>query len=251
MNILITGSKGFIGGHLSKYLKDKGHNIIGIDRKDGNEVLDINEDTLKDIDIIIHLAAQTSVWNTNIELIENDNIKSFIHIFNLCKKLDKRFIYASSSCSVNITSMYGLSKYFDDLYFEIYKWDKCIGLRFHNIYGKDSREDTLLGICLNNSEITLYNNGLNYRHFTYIDDVCKSIEMSFNLKADIYNVFNPQENSVLEFVDEVLKYKDLKINLIDSIRKLDKEKQLIDDTKINLIENNYKNIQIGINEIFR
>ena len=133
--ILITGSSGFIGSYLSKYLKNKGYTIIGIDRKEGKEVLDITEEDLKNIDIVIHLAAQTSVWNTNIDLIENDNIRSFIHIFLLCKKLNKKFIYASSSCSINITSMYGLSKYFDDTFASIYGWDGCIGLRFHNVYG--------------------------------------------------------------------------------------------------------------------
>ena len=134
--ILITGHKGFIGSYLYSYLAAKGYDVIGIDRKSGVEVLSVTEDDLRDIDIVIHLAAQTSVWNDNIELIENDNIKSFIHIFLLCKKLDKKFIYASSSCSVNITSMYGLSKRFDDEFVKLYGWDKCVGLRFHNVYGK-------------------------------------------------------------------------------------------------------------------
>lgn len=250
MTILITGSSGFIGTHLAKYLK-KSHKVIGVDRKEGKEVLDITEDDLKDIDIVIHLAAQTSVWNENIKLIENDNIRSFIHIFQLCKKLNKRFIYASSSCSINITSMYGLSKHFDDVFAKIYGWKDCIGLRFHNVYGKDSRNDTLLGICLNNDSIKLWNNGLNYRHFTYIDDICKGIEKAFTLKQGLYNIVNPQENSVIEFVNEVKKYKDIGIILLEEKRNLDKERQKIDDTHLNLIQDNFISIEEGLKKVFK
>ena len=248
MNILITGSSGFIGTHLTKHLKH--HNVTGVDRKEGNEVLDITEDDLKDIDIVVHLAAQTSVWNENIELIENDNIRSFVHIFLLCKKLNKRFIYASSSCSINITSMYGLSKHFDDIFADIYGWDDCIGLRFHNAYGKDSREDTLLGMCMNNDSISLWNNGLNYRHFTYIDDICKGIEKSFSLPKGLYNIVNPEENSVIEFVNEVKKHKNVSITLLEEKRDLDKERQTVDNSHINLVENNYTNIEDGLNKVF-
>lgn len=251
MDILVTGSKGFIGKHLVKYLKERNHSIVEIDRVDGNEVLDITEDTLLNIDIVIHLAAQTSVWNEDVNLIENDNIRSFIHIFLLCKKLRKRFIYASSSCSINITSMYGLSKYFDDVFANLYSWDECIGLRFHNVYGKDSRKDTLLGICLRNDSIKLWNNGLNYRHFTYVDDVCRSVEKAFTLDSGLYNIVNPEENSVIEFVNEVNEYKKVNVELINEKRKLDKVSQKVDDSHINLIQDNYTSIKEGIKKVFK
>ena len=92
MNILITGSEGFIGKHLMNYLKERGYNVIGVDRRCGKEVLDLSYRDLINIDIVIHLAAQTSVWNNNTEQIAKDNIQAFIHIFNLCKSMNKRFI---------------------------------------------------------------------------------------------------------------------------------------------------------------
>jgi UDP-glucuronate 4-epimerase len=231
-NILITGDKGFIGSHLSKYLSNKGYNIFGVDRANGKEVIDITEEDVNSVNCVIHLAAQTSVWNDNYEQIINDNIISFIHIYELCKKLDKKFIYASSSCSVNITSAYGFSKLFNDIYAKGYG----VGLRFHNVYGENSRKDTLLGICLNNNKITLYNNGLNYRHFTYIDDVCDAVIKALYLPDGLYNVVNPIENSVNEFVDEVLKYKDIEVTKVSEKRELDKERQDIDFSHVNLID---------------
>ena len=230
MKILVTGNQGFIGKHLTPYLISRGYSVIGVDRKDGKEVIDITEEVLNDVDCIIHLAAQTSVWNKDYEQIIKDNILAFMHIFDLCKKLEKKFIYASSSCSINVTSPYGFSKLFDDIYAKNYG----VGLRFHNVYGKDSRKDTLLGICLENDEITLYNEGLNYRHFTYVEDVCKCVEKAIHLPDGLYNVVNPQENSVSDFVGEVKKYKDLRINKTKEIREADKVRQIIDFSHTNL-----------------
>lgn len=74
MNILLTGSNGFIGNHVAKYLKSQGHYIIGLGRKESatdpfaiNEYIQCNLSSEKvsdipslistKIDAIIHLAA--------------------------------------------------------------------------------------------------------------------------------------------------------------------------------------------------
>lgn len=242
MNILITGNRGFIGSHLSSYLSDD-FNIIGVDRKDGQEVMDIKE--LNSIDYVIHLAAQTSVWNNDYKKIFKDNVLAFVHILNLCKTYGVKFIYASSSCSINITSPYGISKMLNDMYAKHYG----VGLRFHNVYGTNSRKDTLLGRCLNNDEILLYNNGENKRHFTYVDDVCKAVKIALTLPDGLYNVVNPTYNTTKEFVTEVQKYKDLKITLTDEVRKYDKKLQIVDTSLPNLVTTP-TTIQNGIKQIF-
>ena len=243
--ILITGHKGFIGSHLVSYLTGKGYDIIGVDRVEGKEVSALTEGDIAGVDCVIHLAAQTSVWNKDYRAIIKDNILAFMHIFDLCRKLGKKFIYASSSCSVNVTSPYGFSKMFDDMYAK----DYGVGLRFHNVYGKNSRKDTLLGICLSSDEITLYNNGLNYRHFTYIEDVCECVERAITLPDGLYNVVNPEENSVAEFVDEVKKYKLLKVIKTQEVRQADKERQIVDETHEN-INKTPTNIREGLRKVF-
>ena len=37
---LVTGHKGYIGSEVFKALKDMGHEVIGIDLKDGNDILE-------------------------------------------------------------------------------------------------------------------------------------------------------------------------------------------------------------------
>ena len=59
MTILLTGHKGFIGSNLVKKLSN--HTIIGVDLKDGNNILDSNYINalleFYNIDVVIHLAA--------------------------------------------------------------------------------------------------------------------------------------------------------------------------------------------------
>ena len=58
MKILITGSKGFVGSHLTTRLK-KNNEIVGYDLKEGRDVLneDLLDKYLKGVDVVIHLAA--------------------------------------------------------------------------------------------------------------------------------------------------------------------------------------------------
>ena len=67
MSTLITGHKGFIGSRLFKRLK-----AVGIDIKNGHNL--ITTELPKDIDIIYHLAAQSSVeasWHDPIHDMDN------------------------------------------------------------------------------------------------------------------------------------------------------------------------------------
>lgn len=114
MNILVTGSNGFIGDHVCRYLKGKGHYIIGLGRKktvfDGNHVNEYvqcdlsTEETLKiadkvsvRIDAVVHLAADmrkephcVEVIAANccgtqrlLEMCENKGIKVLVQLSSL------------------------------------------------------------------------------------------------------------------------------------------------------------------------
>ena len=234
-SVLVTGSEGFIGKNLCDFLTDKGYYVERCDKKLGRNVMFLSEEHIFGTDFVVHLAAQTSVWNDDVYEIEEDNIRSFIHIFELCKKLNKRLIFASSSCANNITSMYGLSKKFDEDYFNLYKYQNCVGIRFHNVYGINSREDTLLGKCMSGKPVTLYNKGNNKRHFTYIDDVCECILKAFTIEGGIYNCYNPEELTTLEFCQKVNEHiTNIEYKVVDEKRDRDKEEQYIDDKYINL-----------------
>ena len=134
MNILITGAAGFIGFHLSRYLKKQNNYVIGLDNF--NSYYDVNlkiarEKELNDNDIsiingdirdkkliielldqhkithVVHLAAQAGVRHsiTNPDDYIASNLDGFISLLECCKNGSiKKVVYASSS------SVYGNNK---------------------------------------------------------------------------------------------------------------------------------------------
>ena len=59
MNLLVTGHKGYIGGNLFARLKELGHNVMGIDLKEGEDILDGFQQKHYDFkpEVVFHLAA--------------------------------------------------------------------------------------------------------------------------------------------------------------------------------------------------
>ena len=74
MKILLTGHLGFIGSRLYEKLVINGHEVVGIDIKEGTDILTA---PLPKVDFVIHLAGIGGVresladpakyWNTNVE----------------------------------------------------------------------------------------------------------------------------------------------------------------------------------------
>ena len=57
--ILITGSEGFIGSHLTDALKDNCKDLYCVDKVNGEDLCNINiVNSLPDVDIIFHMAAR-------------------------------------------------------------------------------------------------------------------------------------------------------------------------------------------------
>ena len=106
MKILITGHKGFVGSHYVKHFENKGHEIIGVDIKEGNDCRDYFKVTVEPFDLIIHLAAIVGGRET----IENDPLSVATDLsidsefFNWCIRTDQNcpIIYFSSSAAYPI-----------------------------------------------------------------------------------------------------------------------------------------------------
>lgn len=73
MNILITGSTGFVGKNLTKYLESLGHYVKGINREDIGDFKEVKDWTpfLKNIDVVIHTAGRAHRTNDNSTSSEN------------------------------------------------------------------------------------------------------------------------------------------------------------------------------------
>lgn len=119
MKVIITGGEGFIGKALAATLVKRGIEVVSIDRHNGREAGEYfaNAD-LQGIDAVFHLAAQTSVFNLNKDDIIHDNISVFKVVCDACRRSGIKLVYASSSTAEqsNATSLYGISKAFNEQY---------------------------------------------------------------------------------------------------------------------------------------
>ena len=161
MNLLVTGHKGYIGGNLLKRLQELGHNVMGIDLKEGEDILDGFQQKHRDFkpEVIFHLAAIPRVVysiENPIEVMHN-NVHSTSIVLEFAKQVGAMVVYSSSSSVVGNgdgpESPYALSKYVGEmetiLYNKLYNID-TVALRYFNVYSVDQVADGPYATCVAN-----------------------------------------------------------------------------------------------------
>lgn len=253
--VIVTGHKGFIGSCFWEYCKRHldDSKYFGVDKK-GCSYIDKYkeedscigasfEDAVFDIvqnnnvDIIYHFAATPGVHSSYQECLKN-NVEKVSELIHICKRNNIKLVFISSSCAYepNMTSSYGISKRYGEMLCKTLLPEHSVVLRLHNVYAKNSRSKTLPHILKNFDNIRVYNNGNNTRHFTYIDDIIPLIYKYGYTNTGMYNIANPEESTLRDFVDEYLKYDNKNIMYIDSKIQDDCCHQTIDNRYENLLE---------------
>ena len=158
---LVTGHKGYIGSEVYNQLKEAGHEVMGIDLVDGNDILDcLKPDSDGKFhphwfnfkpEYIFHLAAIPRVAYSveqPVHVIEN-NVLSSLYILEFARACGtKRVIYSSSSSVVGDglgpENPYGASKYMPEsmcgVWSRLYDLD-TVCLRYFNVYSPDQKAD--------------------------------------------------------------------------------------------------------------
>lgn len=251
MKVIITGCEGFIGKALAAALIKRGIEVVSVDRLNGIEAGEyFTSADLSDIDCVYHLAAQTSVFNQNKNDIIRDNIEVFKIVCDACKRYGVKLVYASSSTAApgNTTSLYGISKRFNEEYASCY-YPAATGVRFHNVYGPNPRHGTLLWHLLNDERVKLYNNGLNVRHFTHISDIVECLLYAYGSSRQLLNAANPEETTISQLAELVKRYKPIEIELITEVRDFDRKEQSVNEA-VYTVPLHYIPVADGIRSIF-
>tara|TARA_B100000963_G_scaffold289850_1_gene259482 strand:- start:13092 stop:14060 length:969 start_codon:yes stop_codon:yes gene_type:complete len=221
---------------LSNLLSDKNKKNFKFLKMDLSTKKNLNKLNNYKFDIVIHLAAQAGIRYSlkRPDQYIRSNINGFFNIIEFAKiKKIKKVIFASSSSvygksknskfKENIISnqpmqMYAATKLSNELmafsYHDLYKIN-FIGLRFFTVYGEWGRPDMAIfkftDSILKNKKLFLYNNGNNYRDFTYISDTVQGIKKSIDLikrKKTIFEIFNIGNNkltSTKSYLNEIVK----------------------------------------------
>lgn len=236
--VCVTGGAGFIGSHLVDRLLDEGYEVIAIDnlltgklenikhnldRKNFQFVnCDIRDyraikSLVKDVDVIFHEAALTSVKIS----IRRPSLVNDINVTGTLKLLEaslnsnvKRFIYASSAAVYgNIPSpqredmtpqpisIYGASKLaaenYVKVYYEVYGL-KTLCLRYFNVYGpRQSSDGRYSGVItkfikaiLCDKPLYIYGDGQQTRDFIHVQDIIQANLLALKSREAIGKVFN-------------------------------------------------------------
>ncbi len=224
-------------------------------------------------DYIIHLAAQPGVQLSfsKPKVYVKNNIDTFINILELSKLFKpKHLVYASSSSVYGNNkkfpldeesdtnkpiSVYAVTKKSNELLAYVYSYNYLIpttGIRFFTVYGPFGRPDMsilkFIDSIFKKKKIKLYNNGKNFRDFTFIDDVVERLykvtlnkpvikKNKNNLIFTPYRVINFSENKgitineITYLIEKIMKTKSKKISLSalsgDVVKTKGKNKKLI------------------------
>lgn len=187
MNILVSGSNGFIASYLIPELEALGHTVNGMDIK-RNPFEDVRgyADCLARVgrnDVIVHLASKVDVQESiKNKLTYNDhNLKGTLNMLEASRGCGvKRFVYISSAAADNPTSPYGVTKLCGEIWCDLY--NKCYGLstislRPFNVYGKGNGKgviDIWVDNIKNGIKPIVYG-GEQIRDFVYVKDVVGAI----------------------------------------------------------------------------
>jgi len=168
MNILLTGSEGFIGQHIQLFLKDK-YNLICLDKKTGNDLLNCSLDY--DVDLVIHLAGLSGVRDSLDKPVDYwlNNVVASFRVFDKFKNGPKILYASSSTAKEPWRNPYAMSKYS----MEQIAPHNALGMRFTTVYGPGAREQMFIPKLLRDD--VSYINVDHIRDFIHIDDLVSAI----------------------------------------------------------------------------
>ena len=168
MNILLTGSEGFIGKNLQNFFKDR-YNLICLDKKTGNDLLTCDLDY--DVDLVIHLAGLSGVRDSLDNPVEywTNNVVASHRVFKQFKNGPKILYASSSTAREPWRNPYAMSKF----YMETIAPHNALGMRFTTVYGPGARENMLIPKILRDD--VDYINIDHSRDFIHIDDILSAI----------------------------------------------------------------------------
>jgi UDP-glucose 4-epimerase len=212
--VLVTGSKGFVGTHLCKYLKENGIQVVTTLNK--QKPIDVtNMDNLLAIDrvdAIVHLAAKTSISDSFKEPSETyyTNFVGTLNVLEFAKKRNiKKFIYVSTYVygqplylpvdekhSVNPHSPYNNSKLLAEKICQNYSHYFGINiatLRPFYVYGPNCRNRSLIPSIIQqikmNGKVKLSGKKVK-RDFLFVTDFVNLIEKILQHFPKGYNTYN-------------------------------------------------------------
>ena len=254
--ILITGSEGFVGKNLIKYLNlTKKYKVYGVDFQAKTQKY-VHWKTSVDkflklkisvkFDYIVHLAANSNPYELKQKNLVNDNLFCSIGLFEKFKNKKTKFLFASSEwvyqedgnkknnisfnektkIDINRLNPYSLTKYLFELYAmknrSFYK--NIMIMRFGIIIGKKDNNNSAVEMIFNkiknNNLIEIGSLG-NARNYLSVTDLIKNIECLLNYKySDTFNLTGSRNLNFKKIIEDIKKRIPSKSKIIEKNKKI-------------------------------
>ena len=227
MNILLTGSNGFIGNHVAQYLKSKGHYIIGLGKNEkafdtsvineyiqcnlaSDKVSDILKFVFPKIDAVIHLAADMrkephliEVITANcvgtqrlLELCQSNNVRVFLQLSSLPIIGKPNCHPITEEHPIHPYTVYHITKRTEELlanYANEFHGLRTASFRISAPIGTRVNPNTIFPTfirkALNNEELVLLGKGTRKQNYLYVGDISRCLELALE-KDSVKGVYN-------------------------------------------------------------
>ncbi len=240
MKIVVTGSTGFIGGHVARTLKQHGHQVTGFDQRPGfDDAVEtvvgdlLNEDSLDTAftgaDAICHIGAIGDVYLAAEDpvLAATVNVTGSTNVGRAAKRAGAKVVYASTwevygqphyepvdeehprepDHPYNITKLAGermllAMNHLDGL--------PVIALRLGTAYGLGMRPNAVFRIFIDKARrgeaITIQGDGSQGRQFTHVSDIARAFQLAAesDVEGMAFNVVGPEMVTIKQLAETVV-----------------------------------------------
>jgi len=260
--VLITGGTGYLGRLIEKKLKECSseviltttlkekenisENVYYVDYKNSENLKSV----LEGVNIIFHLAAQTSAYKSEDHPLFdlNSNVVPLINLVSVSRELNLKpaLVFASTVTIYGLQDLAKFSESNDSSPTTVYDMNKLIGenyikffskkgyirgcsLRLANVYGPGLRESSsdrgvinkMVKMAVAGNELSIYGDGNFVRDYVFNEDVALAFlhagAYAANEKGEIFNVCSGEGKTFRDVIDiitkKVFELKGTKINV--------------------------------------
>ena len=183
MNILVTGSDGYIGSSIKKYF-NKSYNITYVNRK----ILDLRDPIAtnkffinKMFNVVIHTAASggNRLVPDNCDTLDN-NLLMYYNLLNNRQHFNKFIYFGSGAEFFKPPTMYSLSK--QVIYNSILEKNNFYNIRLYGVFNEDELDRRFIKTCIINNKTNRNINIFKDKRmdFIYMEDLLKLIDYYIN-----------------------------------------------------------------------
>jgi len=266
MNILVTGSSGYIGRHLVKFLLSRGYNVEGLDINLANNnitthLIDITGKDFKIVkkyDTVVHLAALMQVGESVSipHRYYDTNLNGTYNVMN--NLLYDNFVFASTGSATVPNNPYSISKLAAEHVVEEYCKNNnkpFTMFRFYNVLGTEdgiypTNPDGLmvrLMEAVNTNIFCVYGNDYNtpdgspVRDYLHVMDICRAIELSIREPANsLENLGTGVGHTVKEIAMAFIEANGTPFTLVDRPRRPGDAEKTVLNNPSRYMHNTYK-----------